>query len=128
MCVPQDADQYANCDYAENRDIGKAVFEDDFNSENLKNLIIELITENKYKEGLQHMKSIIKTYKGKKRAAEIINGLVQTGFEHLIPRWKHLPWYQKNELDIFIVYFIIIWVIYNCIKKCWTRKNKIKKD
>ena len=128
LCVPHDADQYANCDAVEQKNTGKTVFQDNFNPENLKKIIIELTTENKYKEGLQHMKSIINTYKGKKRAAEIINGLVQTGFDHLIPRWKHLPWYQKNELDIFIVYFIIIWVIYNCIKKCWTRKNKIKKD
>ena len=128
ICVPHDSDQFINCNFIEQKGIGKAILQDDFDTGNVKNSLIEVISEDKYKIGVKRMKSIMKTYKGKKSTAEIITGLAVTGFDHLIPRWKYLPWYQKNELDIFIFYFFIVWLAYFSIKKYRAIKNNLKQD
>ena len=124
LCVPKETDQYINCDNAENQGIGKVLRQEQFEYEIVISYLNELITNQSFGNNIKKLKSIMETFKGKKRAAEIIVDLAKTGVDHLIPKFKYLPWYQKNELDIFIIYGIILWIIYFCIKKCWTRNNK----
>ena len=124
LCVPKETDQYVNCDNAESQGIGKVLRQEQFEPEVVISYLSELITKKSFKNNMKVFKSIMATFKGKKRAAEIIVDLAKTGLDHLIPKFKSLPWYQKNELDIFIIYGIILWLFYSCIKKCWTKSNK----
>ena len=125
ICVPLENDQFLNCDTADNKGIGKIIRKEEFDTENVRYALIELIENDSFKKNIKNFSAIMKTYKGKIRAAEIILEISQIGYDHLIPRWKYLPWYQRNELDIFAVYFIVILFMYFCIKTCWTRTSKI---
>ena len=125
ICVPLEADQFFNCDTAENKGIGKAIRQEEFDIETVSKALNELIENDSFKKNIKKFNSIMKTYKGKIRAAEIILEISQIGYDHLIPNWKYLPWYQKNELDIFTVYFIAILLIYKCIKKCWSKNPRL---
>ena len=128
LCVPKEFDQFINCETSENQGIGKLLKNEEFKVERIINYLNELITNKSFKENMKKLKAIMKGFKGKKRAAEIILEQAQIGCEHLIPRSHYLPWYQVNELDIFIVYFIVICILYTCIKKYWKRNNKSNQD
>ena len=129
LCVPFGLDQYLNCDIVENKIIGKYIRQEYFTTENVLNALNELILNSVFKRDLKKINNIMKSYKGEKRAAEIILDVVKTGgVDHLIPRYNNLPWYQRNDLDIFIVYFLFVYFIYLFLKKLCMRKNKQKTE
>ena len=126
LCVPQENDQIIQCSTADHEEIGKIIKLEEFNLERVSSALNELINDEKYKRNMRRLKSILKKYKGKERAAEIVLQIAKTGTDHLIPRWKSLPWYQKNELDIFLLYALILWGVYACSNKLIKRKNNKK--
>ena len=126
LCVPHENDQFRNCYIAEYEEIGKFIRIEEFTPEKIGFTLVELINNEKYKINMKKFISIMKNYKGKERAVELILQIVETGVDHLIPRWKSLPWYQKNEIDIFLIYGLILFGLYLCIKKYCSRKVKNK--
>ena len=128
ICVPLEADQFFNCDAAENKGIGKTIRQEEFDIETVSKALNELIENTNFKKNIKNLNSIMKSYKGKIKAAEIILEISQIGCNHLIPRWKYLPWYQRNELDIFVVYLILMIIFSFCIKKLWKRNYRKKQD
>ena len=128
LCVPIELDQFVNCQTAETVGIGKSIQQSEFEFEKVSSFLNELIANQSFKENMKKFESIMRSFKGKKRAAEIILEQAEIGCDHLIPRWKFLPWYQKNDLDIFIVYFLVVWIIYTFIKKIRARSNKPKQE
>ena len=123
LCVPIENDQFINCEIVEEKQLGKLLLQEDFNNDNVYKNLNQVITDQQYTQGLTKFKKIMNSYKGKKRAAEIILGVAKTGTGHLISRFKDLPWYQRNELDIFCVFFIVICFFTISIKK-YCFKNK----
>jgi hypothetical protein len=128
MCLPQDKDQFANCDRINAIIAGKTLRPVEANAEALKQGLTELISNQNFKKSLTKLRSIMNFYKGDKRAADLIISFAEVGYEHLIPRWFSLPWYQKNELDIFVVYGLSIALIIYGVKWCFRTKPKVKKD
>ena len=124
LCIPLDGDQFPNCFALRENKLGIYIKQEYLTAEVIKNALNELITDKEFKIQLQKFRAIEKNYKGKERAAEIILDIAKTRVDHLLPRWKYLPWYQQNDLDVFIVYFIIVYLLYLIIKKLCMRRNK----
>ena len=130
VCLPYDKDHFYNCDRVEALSIGKNVFLDDFSVIGLSDAIRFVIEELQYRKPMEKLRIIMEDYsEGEKRIADAAIAFAKVGYQHLVPRWYSLPWYQKNELDIFAVYLGVLICIYKALQYCWSRcKMKQKVD
>ena len=126
LCLPQDKDQFSNCDRVNRLQMGVSLKIEEANAEALKTAFQELVNNEVYKINMNRLRAIMKSYKGEKRAADLILSFAEFGYKHLIPRWYSLPWYKKNELDVFIIYGLVIAIIYSGIRSCWNRVTRPK--
>ena len=46
--------------------------------------------------------------KGDKRTADLLLFFAKVGYEHLVPRWYKIAWYEKYKSDIFFVEFLVV--------------------
>ena len=128
VCLPQGKDHFYNCDRVEGTGIGESINPNELNFERLAGAIKIVIEDSKYRVALEKLKVILEGQPGEKRIADAVIAFSRVGYQHLIPRWYSLPWYQKNELDIFAVYLVIGLITYKAIKYLWQtcrRKQKI---
>ena len=129
ICLPHGKDQFYACDRVQATGIGKMIKPSELSSESLGLALEEVIGKRGYKEALKRAKLIMSTYGGEKRIAELVMIYAQIGYEHLETRWYHLPWYKKNEMDIFIVYGVILVGLVKGVMYCCCKcRRKVKTD
>ena len=118
ICLPQGKDHFFHCDRVKSIGIGETLRPESLNVNTLSKAIEIVIQNHRYKAEMQKIKIIMKIQGGEKRIADAAIEFAKVGYQHLIPRWYSLPWYQKNELDIFVVYLGIIFALLITIKHC----------
>ena len=126
LCLPQDKDQFSNCDIVNRKHMGIRLKIEEANAEALKSVFEELVNNEVYKNTQKKFRAILKSHKGEKRAADLILSFAEFGYQHLIPRWYSLPWYKKNELDIFVIYGVVLWIVFLGLRSCFNRVTKFK--
>ena len=129
ICLPQGKDHNYICDRAQAIGIGKTFLPKELTFTCLSEAITILLQDSKYKSTLQDIKIIMKMQPGEKRIADAAISFAKIGYQHLVPRWYSLPWYQQNDLDIFIVLVIFAIIIFKGAKTaCCKCRHKSKRD
>ena len=126
LCIPHAKDQFSNCDRVHTIQLGIRLKLEEANAETLKSGFEGLVNNEVYKNTQKTYRAILKSYKGEKKAADLILSIVEFGYQHLIPRWYSLPWYKKNELDIFVIYGVVLWIVFLGLRSCFYRFTKVK--
>ena len=108
VCLPAGKDHFFICDRVHTIGIGKAIFPGELNAESLSEAIKKVIGDEKYRVDLLKTRIIMEMHQGERVIADAIIRFSEVGYQHLIPKWYSMPWYQRNELDIFAVYLIIV--------------------
>ena len=117
LCLPQDKDQFANCDRVKTLGAGLDLQPYEVSLTTIEKALNEIISNKEIKKVLSKTKTIMNFSKGDKRAADLLLFFAKAGYEHLVPRWYNLVWYEKYELDVFFVYFLVVSLILWMLKK-----------
>ena len=123
LCLPQVRDQFYTCERVQATGIGKMIKPSELTLERLSGDLEEVLSNSVYKYAVQRANLIMSTYAGPKRAADLVLLFAEVGYDHLLTSWYNLPWYKKNDLDIFFIYGLVIYLLLKTLKYLWSRIN-----
>ena len=130
VCLPQGRDQFYLCDRVQATGIGEMIKPYELTIERITSALNEITTNPRYKSVLKKQKIIMSNNEAEERVADLVLVFADIGYDHLITKWYSLPWYKKNELDIYVIYAVSIIILakaigYCCCKCKCKRKEKV---
>ena len=127
LCMPQGKDQFHSCDRVDEIGIGKMIKPHQISLERIDNDLQEIVTSPRYRTNVERASKILSTYGGAKRVADQVVLYAQVGYDHLFPSWYYLPWYKRNDLDIYVLLASVIFVVAALFKNLWVMHGLKKK-
>ena len=124
LCVPQGKDQFYICDRVQATGIGKMIKPSELTVERIRGDLDELISSSAYRKALDRAKLIMNSYRGAKEAVDLVMVIAEIGYDHLFTNWDVLPWYKKNDLDIFAVYAGVVFCGIKAVRWGWYRGRR----
>jgi len=123
-------DQPGNCKRAAYLNFGITLNVDAITKELLQESIHKILLNNsEYKNSVSKLQKLI-DHKAGIRSADWIENIVKNGYQHLIPRYFNLPFYQKFNLDIILLFSLLIFLIINIFRfffrKFCSKSTKVK--
>lgn len=126
ICIPFSADQIKTCrNLADSNSliyIDRAELTTDILLESIKKAINTPI----YKENISKKAAIIRSLDSDRRASEIVEMVLEAGYNHLVPRWYELSWCKRYNLDVYGYIFGAIFLVILAIFKtlCWILESE----
>jgi len=115
VCVPFAGDQFHNCIDLEKRGLGIIVQASEITSEILQTSITTILNDDRYTIFAMEERNKMDS-NGPKDGSDFVEEIVEKGFEHLIPHYYKLPFYQKWNLDVISVFLVILVLVYYFLK------------
>ncbi|XP_018324508.1 2-hydroxyacylsphingosine 1-beta-galactosyltransferase-like [Agrilus planipennis] len=135
LALPVFGDQLMNAAEIEALGYGLKLPFVDFDKQQFKLLINEILTNNRYKKGIKTRSDILHDQETKPvdRAVWWIEYVIRhKGAPHLKSVTLNLKWYQYILLDVLalavVIIFLIVTSVYVCLKKLFKENKKSKKD
>jgi hypothetical protein len=134
ICIPISVDQYDMGHRIQDAGVGVLLDKLAFTPEELRSHI-ETILENKnYSHNIKRMQVMMKLHGGVQHAADTIETVAQFGSKMFIPIDYFYPYYAYYNLDVYGVWFLIVYILrrlyiyckYVMIKQI--QKKREKKD
>ena len=117
LVVPFFADQLRNAFLLQDAGVGRAIRRADVTPEHVRDTVRSILADY---SALQHatnkLKAVSNLAGGRKRAAQLIDHHLQYGSDHLVSVVSSFPIYQRYNLDILAIAFLILYTLYRLFK------------
>jgi len=134
VCMPLFPDRATNCKKMENDHVGVTLTRAQFTPKKLKETIKKVLGDKSYKTATVELSKYI-DLQGPSEAADFIEEIEENGYEHLIPHYYQLPFYQQWNLDIIVIAILLVFITFKFVKTmfrcccyCCKKQNKVKKE
>jgi hypothetical protein len=122
LCIPILADQQDMAQRLEDAGVGKWLNKLTFTSKQLKETIEIMLQENEIslrQRNIKRIQTLMKLHGGVERAVDLIEIVAEYGIESLIPINNSYPWYAYYDLDIYIIWLLILIGLQQFIVRCY---------
>ncbi|CAF4164068.1 unnamed protein product [Adineta steineri] len=103
ICLPMFGDQYSMANQVRAAGVGEVLNKFKFTSNELSMKIDEVLTNQTMIKNIQRLQVSMKLHGGVHRAANIIEGVAQSGPENFLSKTMFLPWYRQYHFDTYLL-------------------------
>lgn len=101
ICIPFSSDQFKNCQRLASSNsaiyLDRAYITTEVLLENIK----AALNTPEYKENIQKKAKMIKHLNTNQRTSEVLEMVLDVGYDHLVPSWYELSWCKRYNLDVY---------------------------